>query len=115
MRTDDHILPFHDLHYLYALARVGDEGEAESFLAGMGQRAAAEGDGADNVWAAVAIPAGEAILDFLRDRRGAAAKSLRALTPVLHRIGGSHAQRHVFVETLEACNAGGDAASGRQS
>ena len=114
MRMDDHILPFHDLHYLYALARAGTGAEADAFLAGMRRRAEAADAQRDNVWADIAIPAGEGIVAFLRGRRDEAAKTFRRLAPALHRIGGSHAQRHVFTETIEACEGAGAAASGRQ-
>ncbi len=114
MRMDDHLLPFHDLHYLYALARAGTGAEADAFLAGMRRRAETTEDTTAAVWADVAAPAGEAIVSFLRDDRDAAAKTLRAIAPSLHRIGGSHAQRHVFEETIEACGAPSGLASGRE-
>ncbi len=114
MRMDDHILPFHDLHYLYALARAGTGAETDAFLAGMRRRAEDASAESDNAWAEVAIPAGEGIVAFLRGQREEAAKTLQRLEPSLHRIGGSHAQRHVFLETIEACEATGGAASGGQ-
>ncbi len=112
-RMNDHILPFHDLHYLYALARAGEADEAGAFLADM-RKKAASANGDDDVWSAVAVPAGEAIVAFLTGRRERAAESLHGLLPSLHRIGGSHAQRHVFVETLKACTDEHDAISSRQ-
>lgn len=114
MRMDDHILPFHDLHYLYALARAGTGAETDAFLAGMRRRAEAADAASDNVWTDIAVPAGEGIVAFLRGEHGDAAKTLRRLTPSLHRIGGSHAQRHVFMETIEACEAANGAVSGGQ-
>ena len=119
MRMDEHILPFHDLHYLYALARAGTGAETDRFLDGMRRRAETanaqqEDEQDDNVWANVAVPAGEGIVAYLRGEPGEAAKILRPLTSTLHRIGGSHAQRHVFTETVEACEAAGGVASGGQ-
>ncbi|MEO1252408.1 MAG: tetratricopeptide repeat protein [Pseudomonadota bacterium] len=102
-RSGEHILPFHDLHYLFALARAGTPSEADAFLGGMRTRAA-EATGVEaHSWGAVGVPAAEALLDFARGRFGAARERLTALTPSLHLIGGSHAQRHVFDETIEAC------------
>ena len=34
-RAGEHLFPFHDIHYLYALARAGAPGEAEVFLASL--------------------------------------------------------------------------------
>jgi len=113
-RIDDHLLPFHDLHYLYALARAGTGAEADAFLTAMGARAQRSGDASAAIWSDVAAPAGEAIVAFLRNDRDAAAKSLTALMPSLHRIGGSHAQRQVFLDTIEACGVRADYASGRE-
>lgn len=113
-RMDDHLLPFHDLHYLYALARAGDGAEADAFLAGMRAHAETTNAAAAPVWSDVAVPAGEAIIAFLRGKHEDAAKTLNALAPSLHRIGGSHAQRHVFDETIEACGARSGAVSGRE-
>lgn len=92
-RTGEHLFPFHDLHYLIALARGGDEGEAEAFLASM------PGDGA--AWS-VATLAGSGLIRFARGDRGGAALLLADAAPRLGLIGGSHAQRHMFTETLHA-------------
>ncbi len=115
MRMDDHLLPFHDLHYLYALARAGTGAEADAFLTGMRRRGELSDDAAGDVWTEVAAPTGEAIIAFLRGDKDKAAKTLRAVAPSLHRIGGSHAQRHVFDETIEACGGEAGFASGRES
>lgn len=95
-RVSEHIFPFHNLHYLYALARAGEAGEAERFFHAMKTHRDAD-------WAAHALPAGDALLAFVRGRYDEAAQGLTKLLPALHRIGGSHAQRHVFVETVEVC------------
>ena len=122
VRAGEHILPFHDLHYLYALARAGAPGEAAAFLASIkrhteqsetgavGVRDSAAGD--QNVWARVCAPCAEAILAFAQEDYESAATLLRAVDTDLHRIGGSHAQRHVFAETrIVAENAGAQIAA----
>ena len=102
-RAGEHLFAFHDLHYLYALARAGEPGETDAFLASLRRRAAtAEGD-AKTVWAGVCLPAAEALAAFARGDRAGAAETLGPALNDLHRIGGSHAQRHVFTETYEAC------------
>lgn len=111
-RSGEHIFPFHDLHYLYALARAGNEGEAEKFLTGMKERAENAPGEQGAAWGEIAAPAGAALIDFIHGDRASAAAVLTQLMPKLHRIGGSHAQRHVFIETVEACSS--VAASSRQ-
>ncbi len=99
-RARETIFPFHDLHYLYALARAGEPSEADAMAAVM--RARAETD-ASGVWGDVALPAAEALIAFARGDKASASQKLAPVLGNLHRIGGSHAQRHVFVETFEAC------------
>ncbi|WP_428406882.1 tetratricopeptide repeat protein [Hyphococcus sp.] len=99
-RAGDHLFPFHDLHYLYALARAGEAHEAEAFLNSL--RAKAECD-ATGVWGETCLPVAEGLVAFIRGDREAALEKVAPALNDLHRIGGSHAQRHVFVETLEAC------------
>ena len=97
----DHLLPFHDMHYLYALARAGGEGEAEAFIRSMTNTA----EGGDNVWGEVALPLAIGLLAFGRNEHAQAVEAIAPLTPNIHRIGGSHAQRHLFVEVLESARA----------
>lgn len=99
-RAGDHLFPFHDLHYLYALARAGAPQEADAFLASLKARAQTDETG---VWGGVALPVAEGLVAFLRDDHETALEKIAPALPDLHRIGGSHAQRHIFVETVEAC------------
>jgi hypothetical protein len=105
-RAGEHILPFLDLHYLYALARAGAEGEACSFLNSLKAHAEAASGQARDFWRGVGIPAAEGVLAFARDDCELAAGSLARALPDLHLAGGSHAQRHVFVEAFERASAG---------
>ncbi|MEO1136337.1 MAG: tetratricopeptide repeat protein [Pseudomonadota bacterium] len=99
-RIGEHIFPFHDLHYLYALARAGAPGEADRFIESLTKKAAlAQSD----VWGEVCLPAAKALTAFARGEATTVAEELGPILSDLHRIGGSHAQRHVFVETFEAC------------
>ena len=102
-RAGEHLFPFHDLHYVYALARAGEEGEAARFIASMRARAETLTGESARVWGEICVPAAEALTAFAARRRTEAAEKLAPLLPRLHCIGGSHAQRHVFVETLQAC------------
>lgn len=102
-RAGEHLFPFHDLHYVFALARAGAPGEAERFLATLKAKAGSVTGEASFVWGGVCVPAAEALVAFAFGDRAGAGEKLGPILTDLHRIGGSHAQRHVFVKTLEAC------------
>lgn len=105
-RAGEHILPFHDLHYLYALARAGEPGEAEAFLASLKNHAEAVSEPYKSFWRATGIPAAEAVRAFAFEDYAAAAEGFARALPTLERVGGSHAQRHLFVEAYERASAG---------
>ena len=102
-RTGDHLFPFHDLHYLYALLRGGDPLEGERFAADIAAYSQSLDVPRGAIWRDVCAPVAKAIVDYAEGRRDAAADKLTPALPVLQRIGGSHAQRHLFTELLEAC------------
>lgn len=105
-RAGEHILPFHDLHYLYALARAGEPDEAEAFLASLKNHAEAVSEPYKSFWRATGIPAAEAVRAFACEDYAAAAEGFARALPTLERVGGSHAQRHLFVEAYERASAG---------
>ena len=93
-RADEHLWPFHDLHYVHALARYGDTIRLDRFLHTLDRKAEAAG----GVWSAVTRPMAQAIAAAAQGRSAAAAAGMERLLPELHLIGGSHAQRDVFVQ-----------------
>ncbi|GJL92699.1 tetratricopeptide repeat protein [Hyphococcus sp.] len=99
-RAGEHLFPFHDIHYLYALARAGEHSEADLFLASLRRKAQS---GENSVWSDICLPVGEGVVAFLRHDHDTALEKMSTALPGLHRIGGSHAQRHVFTETLDVC------------
>ena len=103
-RAGEHIFPFHDLHYLFALARAGEPDEAARFIASLEKHAETA---IDPAWGEVTLPVAKALLAYTRGDHEDALALLGPALNSLHRIGGSHAQRHVFVETFEACLAQG--------
>ena len=100
-RAGEHILPFHDLHYLYALARAGAPGEADSFLASLERHAEASEEPYREFWRETGIPAAQAVRAFAADDFATAAAQFARAAPRLERIGGSHAQRHLFIEAFD--------------
>jgi len=102
IRAGEHLFPFHDLHYLFALARAGKPGEADNFIASIANKAETL-DGEDKrVWGELCLPAAIGLKAYADGRLDDAAEALGKTLNDLHYIGGSHAQRHVFLETYEA-------------
>ena len=96
-RVSDQVMPFLDLQYLYGLARAGRPQAAllrahiERFapLAPLCSRPA---------WQQVAVPAASGLLAHAQGRWADAAQALALALPGLARIGGSHAQRDLFLQ-----------------
>jgi hypothetical protein len=107
-REIDHIQPFLDVQYLYALGRAGRDAEADAFLASLEAHAATAPACARRAWTEVAIPLAQGVLAHARRRPAEAAALIGAVVPRLQEIGGSHAQRDVFVQAwLDAALAAG--------
>ncbi|UEM02857.1 tetratricopeptide repeat protein [Skermanella rosea] len=100
----DHVRPrvgdrqngFLDLHYLYALARAGEEAAAASLLAGIEAFARSGPAPCRPVWGEVALPAARALAAHAGGRFAEAAATLGPLLPRLHLLGGSTAQQTWF-------------------
>lgn len=95
-RWHEHILPFHDLHFVYALARGGRIAEARAFLSSLARHGERDLRG---VWDGVALPLAQGLVAYAQGRFDSAANLLAPQLAHLWRIGGSHAQRDVFVQT----------------
>jgi hypothetical protein len=95
-RTEEHVDPFLDLHYLYGLVRGGRDAETGQMLQSLAAHAAQVKPVQQVMWQQVAVPAARALVLHAIGRHDDAADLLGAVLPVLHRIGGSHAQRDLF-------------------
>ena len=100
-RAGEHILPFHDLHYLYALARAGAPGEADAFLGSLRRHAETAAEPYRSFWRETGLPAAAAVRAFAAGDFEQAAEDFARTLPTLERVGGSHAQRHLFSEAYE--------------
>ena len=110
-RKGEHILPFHDIHYLYALSRAGAPNEGAEFLASIARHAdTLNGPSADD-WKGACIPCAEAVHAFANDDFEAAAENFAIAEKHLQHIGGSHAQRHVFIEAHRVARSAAGGAS----
>ncbi len=90
-----HDLPFLDLHYLKALLRINDDIAATTFISDMAMHD-------EPSWRDVCIPFARAMQRRRRDPAGAA-DVMSAVINDFQAIGGSHAQRDLFVQEWIDC------------
>lgn len=95
-RTDEHVDPFLDLHYLYGLAKAGRDSEAAKLMSGIMVHATRVKPVQQMMWLQVATPAARALVAHVLGNFDQAADLLGQVLPNMHRIGGSHAQRDLF-------------------
>jgi hypothetical protein len=113
-RRDETHLVFATLHRLLALIAVGDRDSAQATMRALA--AAAQTGSAEQSWvaAAVGLPLARALLELQLDLLDAGAPSSLPLCRIaasMEPMGGSHAQRDVFMRSLiSACAARGDQA-----
>lgn len=98
-REFEHMQPFHDLHYIFGLARSGRRGLVGEFLASMKSHASNLEGSLGTVWSDLAVPMAEAIAAYADENWEEAHGLMDPLIPQLKRIGGSHAQRDLFVQS----------------
>ena len=97
---DDHALVFVDLHYVMALAAVGNESALQEVLASC-ERFALSGQGTEaEVMADVGLPLARAVAAHRAGAYGAAVDQLYPVRRRIKRIGASHAQRDLFEQLL---------------
>jgi hypothetical protein len=95
-RLHDHVLPFLDVQYLYGLARAGRP-EAQTLMRNIEAHAARAPAHSRAVWQGVAVPTAHGLLAHATGDWSAAARQLALALPNLEQIGGSHAQRDLFL------------------
>jgi hypothetical protein len=90
---------FNDMHAMMSFVGADRIDDADRLL--QAQRAALEAPGDNAAFLRdVGMPATQAIYDFAAGRYPEAVEKLRAVRPVAHRFGGSHAQRDIIDLTL---------------
>ncbi len=108
-RAHERLLPFHDIHYVYALARdgasAGSDAEIRAVLESIRTHAENCCGPAQSAWLDALTPLAEGATAFAFGDYNAAEGHFRKALPSLGLIGGSHAQRHLFVEALESAAA----------
>lgn len=94
-RTQDQVLPFLDLQYLYGLARAGRT-EADELARNIEAYAPVAPASVRAAWHRVCVPAARGLLAHARGDWSGAIDGLGSALPRLVEIGGSHAQRDLF-------------------
>jgi tetratricopeptide (TPR) repeat protein len=94
--AEDAHCAFNDLHAMMAFVAAGRGECARRLLAAQERRVAAPWGANRDMTRLVGLPACRALAAFGRGDYAGAEGLLRALPPVAHRIGGSHAQRDVL-------------------
>jgi hypothetical protein len=100
--AEDVYCAFNDLHAMMAFAGAERGDLAQRLLAAQERRLAGRSGANLDMTRLVGYPACRAILLFAHGNFRGAEALLRALPPVAHRIGGSHAQRDVLALTRAA-------------
>ncbi len=95
----DGLYCFNDVHALMAFVSAGRDDLVERQLATLRRSAAGEGSNAAMA-REVGVPVGEAVVAMGRGDPATTVERLQHLRPVIHRFGGSHAQRDIFDLTL---------------
>jgi len=103
--AEDAYCAFNDLHAMMAFVGGQRPDDASRLLAALERRVARPSGANHDMTRLVGLPASRALAAFGRGDFSSAARLLRALPPVAHRIGGSHAQRDVLHLTRAAAAA----------
>lgn len=98
-RGFEHIQPFHDLHYIFGLARSGRHDVVEEFLVSMDHHASSLEGPLATIWQARCLPMARGIAAYAEGRFDKAFELMDPLIDGLKTIGGSHAQRDLFVQS----------------
>jgi tetratricopeptide (TPR) repeat protein len=95
----DHLFPFLNCIYLYALTRAGETEEVAGALAGMKRHAEKQTGGLAHVWNDVGVPLARGCVAFASGDYDLASALLQPLLAEVPCAGGSDEQRGVFAES----------------
>ena len=103
--ADDGYCSFNDLHAMMAFVATRRWSAAERVIAAMQRRLLRTSGANYEMTRAAGLPAARALLAFGQGQFSRAEALLRALPPVAHKLGGSHAQRDILQITRAAAAA----------
>jgi tetratricopeptide (TPR) repeat protein len=95
-RLHEHLSAFHDVHYLYGLARAGERSAVIEMLASLEDRAGRAKPFERELWADCVVPLAHGLAAHAAGDMPAAARLMGQATPYLRSLGGSIAQRALF-------------------
>ncbi|MBL6654357.1 MAG: tetratricopeptide repeat protein, partial [Reyranella sp.] len=87
-RLHEHFVPFLDLHYLYGLARAGEQSPVTEMLASLEDRAENTKPFEREAWADCTVPAAHGLAAYAKGDHAEAARLLGQAMPHLPKIGG---------------------------
>lgn len=95
-RLNEHLSAFHDVHYLYGLARAGERSAVTEMLANLEDRAERAKAFERETWADCVVPLAHGLAAHATADMPAAARLIGRAMPHLRTLGGSIAQRALF-------------------
>ncbi|HEY9622748.1 MAG TPA: tetratricopeptide repeat protein [Crinalium sp.] len=101
LRLHEHALPFQDLHYVYALAKAGQTDLTQTMLWSMQAHAQTLPPNQRSTWLEIALPAAKGMVAHAKRDWLTAIAYLKPVLPHLWKLGGSHAQRHLFEQIYQ--------------
>lgn len=102
-RIHEHILSLYDLHYIYAIARVGRDELVEQMLESIQSYAQTAKPCVRKAWSEVTLPVAQGMVAYARGEWAKTAALLKLVLPRLHEVGGSDAQRDLFEKIYLDC------------
>lgn len=102
-RIHEHILGLYDLHYIYAIARVGRDELVKQMIESMQSYAQAAKPCIQKAWSEVTLPAAQGMVAYARGEWATTSTLLKLVLPRLHEVGGSDAQRDLFEQIYLDC------------
>jgi hypothetical protein len=95
-RVHEHTLPLQDLHYVYALARIGWIDQVQEILASMAVHIQRFSPRQRELWAEIVIPAAQGMVAYARGDMANTIAYFKPIVSSLWAIGGSSTQRSLF-------------------
>lgn len=95
----EHLFPFLNALYLYALSRAGEREAVDRELASLQAFAGRQSGDQALVWQEIGLPLVKGSVAYARGQWASAAELLGPILPRVHRAGGSDEQRAVFIQS----------------
>lgn len=95
-RLHEHVIPFWDLHFIYAMAKAGRDDWVTEMLADLQAYAEAFLPVSPAVWEFVVQSAARGLVAYARGDWATAVAQLESVRDRIYQVGGSHAQRDLF-------------------